>query len=361
MKIASHRLVVPAFVSIVAACGGGPLGGDDLPDAGELARDGLDRCADDGVRLELVWSVDNLHDAIVSMAVAPDGTVVLGTADGVVKQWDVGVDAGDAPRDDGRPGYGSPLSDEPGPAVRALAIGTGGDVVVGGDDDGGLRRWHVPGADLIGAVPLDSGSVTAVAAASAGQVVVADDRFGGGIRVVDLATGGTGSVFQTALWGVTTLAVQGDALYTAGHDYGLAAVERRVLAAPVDPVDTWDAFVVDPASRYGWTHAVAVTRDGAWVAAAGERFVVILAADDLAAGPVTELALDDGAHAIAFTPSGRHVAFATPAGVSLRTRDLAVEVAAAELPGVTAVALDPSGDRLLVGAADGRLRAYACR
>src|SRR5687767_8199779 len=111
----SDLLLASASLLSLIACGATP-GADDTsdddpdPDAGALGP-GLDRCADDGVALEELWSVSNLHGEIVSIAVAPDGTVVLGTADGALKQWDVGVDAGDAPLEGSRPSYGDPLND----------------------------------------------------------------------------------------------------------------------------------------------------------------------------------------------------------------------------------------------------------
>jgi hypothetical protein len=351
MRTAGLPLLL-ASASLLPACTDPAISGDDVVDP--VAGPGLDRCAADGVALEQLWSVDNLHGEIVSMAVAPDGTVVLGTADGAVKQWDVGVDAADAPLEGSRPSYGDPLEDGEGPAVRALAIDAGGGSVLGGDAAGGLRRWAVPGADFLGAVPLKSAPLTAVLPRSAREAVIADDSFGGAMRVVDLEQGLSGAPFQTALWGVTTLAARGDHLYTAGHDYQMAAVERRLARDPGAAVDAWDTLLVE-----GWVRSVGLGGD--WLVAAGDGFVVVLGAEALAAGPVAEQLLDGSARA-ALTPSGEHVAIATATEVSLWTPDLATEVERLPLDAAAAaVALDPSTERLLVAGADGRLRAYGCR
>jgi hypothetical protein len=165
--------------------------------------------------------------------------------------------------------------------------------------------------------------------------------------------------FQTALWGVTTLLADGDDLYTAGHDYGMAAVERRSVAFADTPVDAWDTLATP-----GWVRALARSADGA-LAVGGDGYVVVLAADDLAAGPVAEIAdLAAGARAVAWTASGAHLAVAADGRVALWDRALTGEVAGLDLAegaGPVALAVDASGERLIVATADGRLRALVCR
>lgn len=341
----------------VAACGDPPASGDDVPDpdAGTAQGLGLDRCADDGAVLEPTWNVDNLHGPIVSMALAGDGTVVLGTSDGAVKQWAIGTSPDDAPLEGGRPSYGDPLT-EAGAEVRALAIGASGDQVVGGDTSITVRRWTIPGAEDLGSVPLKGSPLTAIAASSATEVIVGDEAFGGQMRRVSLDDGLAGAVFETALWGVTRFATHDGSIFTTGHEYSMAAVERRTLAAPEVPADYWGGLIVS-----GWVRDLAISGDGAWLVLGGDTYVLVLAADDLAAGPVAQLDLTVPARAVAFTASGDHVAVATDDGkVALFTRDLATEVAAATVATPVALAVDASGERLVVASSDGRLRALGC-
>jgi len=329
-----------------------PSGG---PDAGgdPIAR-GLDRCADDGIALGELWTVDNLHGAMLALTIAPDGTAVVTTSDGAVKQWSLGADADSAPLAGGRPSYGDPFTDA-GTMVAALAIGADGGEVLGGDAAGALHRWAIADAGDLGSRGLAETAMTAVVGVDAGHAVVADDSFGGAMRVVPLDGGDPGAPFETGLWGVTSLAVRDGALYTAGHDYGMAAVERRDAAAPAQPADAWDDL-----STEGWVRAIDVSADGAWVAAAGDGFVAVLDAADLAAGPVARL--DATASSIAFTSSGGHLAVITADGaISLWDRTLSAQVATIAAPSPVALAVDPSGDRLVVASTDGQLRAYACR
>lgn len=361
----SHRrslLLCSALLVPAAACG--DPAPDAGPDAGDPAADGapgsavaLDRCAEDGVALEVAWNVDNLHPDTVAMTLLPDGTVVLASADGAVKQWSIGTSADAAPLPGGRPAYGEPLTDV-GTAVRALGASADGARVLGGDAAGALRQWTVSDAGALPARSLGAAPLTAVAGVPGGGIAVADDSFGGAMRVVapDDAGGDGGDVLQTALWGVTTLLADGDDLFTAGHDYGMAAVERRHAAFPHEPADAWDTLATP-----GWVRALARSTDGR-LAVGGDGYVVVLAADDLAAGPVAEVAA--GARAVAWTASGAHLAVAADGRVALWDRELTREVAGLDLAegaGPVALAVDASGERLIVATADGRLRALVCR
>lgn len=346
------------FLASVAACGdGGPATGDDAPepDAGVVTGAGLDSCADDGATLEPLWDVNNLHGPIVSMVLAADGTVVLGTSDGAVKQWSIGTSPGDAPLEGGRPSYGDPLT-ETGAEVRALAIGSGGASVIGGDAAITIRRWSIPGAEDLGSVPLEGSPLVAIAALSSAEVIVGDESFAGQMRRVSLSDGLAGTVFETALWGVTRFASGDGVVFTTGHEYGMAAVERRTVDYPEIAADYWGGLTVQ-----GWVRDLAVSGDGAWLVLGGDTFVLVFAADDLAAGPVAQVTLTSPARAVAFTASGEHVAVATDDGrVALHTRDLATEVAGAAVATPVALAVDPSGERLVVASSDGRLRAFGC-
>lgn len=330
------------------ACGtGDPAGG---PDAGDTAPRGLDLCG--GAALERMWQVNNLRGEIVAMTTAPDGTVVLATSDGAVKQWSLGTSADQAPLPGGRPSYGEPLT-EAGSAVRALTVTDGH--VLGGDADGALRQWTLPGAEDAGSRALATAPFTAIAPLSSADAVVADSSFGGAMRVVPLDGGAAGEAFATALWGVTTIEVDGTALYTAGHDYGTAAVERRDAASPATATDTWDDLLIN-----GWVRDVAISPDGTTVLAGGDGFLLTLDAAALAAGPVAQIATP-AALSVAFTHSGAHVAMASDGRVAIWDAALTAEVASAAVPGAIAIAVDPSGDRLVVASSDGTLHALVCR
>src|SRR5262249_11299735 len=134
-----------AFSIPLAGCVG--ASGDD---GTSTTTAGLDRCADGTAPLSLLWSVDNLHGEIVSMStVAPDGTIVLGTADGAVKQWALGTSTATSPLAGGRPSYGEPFT-ESGQPARALALGLGDASVLAGDDGVGVHAWSIPSAASLG-------------------------------------------------------------------------------------------------------------------------------------------------------------------------------------------------------------------
>jgi WD40 repeat protein len=350
-------LLIPFAACTGAASSGGDDDGDDTP-----STSGLDRCADGVAPLDELWSVDNLHGEIVSMStVAPDGGIVLGTADGAVKQWALGTSADAAPLEGGRPSYGDPFTESGAPA-HALAIGASGDHVFAGDDAVGVRSWSIPAAEELGSIQLKGSALTAVAPRTATEVVIADIELGGQMRVVDLASSVTSGLFETTLWEVHALATADGELFDVGADYGMAALERRDLADPIVATDGWDTLELQGAIR-----AVAVSADGAWVATGGDGHVLVLAADDLAAGPTAQLTLSAPktfltARGVAFSESGERVAVVSDDGqVALYPRDLGAAVATAPVPQPIGVAVDPSGTRLIVASADGRLRAFGCQ
>lgn len=337
----------------LVACGTSAAGDDD--DDPIPAR-GLDRCAVDGAGLELLWNVSNLHGEIVAMTIGADGTAVLGTADGAVKQWSLGASGAVAPLPDGRPSYGDPFNGLGAPA-RALAIGAGGDSILAADDGAGIREWSLADASPQRSVQLAGSPFTALVPRTATDVIVADAAMGGQMRVVDLATGRSGPAFETTLWGVAAFASDGESFYVVGHNYLRAAVERRTFARPDVVADRWDPQTIE-----GWIRSAAVSKDGAWLVTGGDGHVLVFDTTDLAAGPVATLPLDAAsARSVAFTASGDHAAVALDGRVVLVPRDLTTEVAALDVPTPVAVATDPSGERLVVASADGRLRAAGCR
>jgi WD40 repeat protein len=341
----------------LAACGAN--GDDDVVDPPDAVA--LDDCADGTAPLTNLWTVDNLHGEIISMSpVAPDGTIVLGTADGAVKQWALGATPDTAPLPGGRPSYGEPFT-ESGQPARALTLGVSGDRVLAGDDGVGLHAWAIPDAAELGALLLKGSPFTAIAARSDTEVVVADSEFSGQMRVVDLEGGIGSGVFETTLWNVTSMAASGGMLFAAGHDYGMAALERRDLASPEVATDSWDTLQVE-----GWIRSVAVSPDRAWVATGGDGHVLVLATDDLAAGPVAQLALTApkaliSARGVAFTPSGQRIAVVRDDGrLELYAPELGAPVATIDVPQPVGVMVDRTGDRLIVASGDGNLRAFGC-
>jgi WD40 repeat protein len=348
-------LVLVLLVPLAACDTGGPGDGDD-----DVTATGLDRCAVDGAQLAPLWDVSNLHGEIVSMAVAAAGTVVLGTADGAVKQWALGASAAAAPLPGGRPSYGEPF-DADGPPARALAIGADGATILAADDGAGIQEWSLATAERLRGTLLKGSPFTAVIARSAREVIVADLEQGGQMRAVDLDSGLPGAVFATSLWGVSSFVGDGDSFYVVGHDYLQAAVERRTFADPTAVADLWDPQSLDGAIR-----AAAVSPDGAWLVTGGQGHVLVFDTTDLAAGPVATRPLDEPkfiptARSVAFTASGAHVAIALEGRVALLGRDLVAETSSIDVPTPVAVAVDPSGERLVVASADGRLRAFACQ
>ncbi len=323
------------------------------PDGGDPIARGLDGCAADGVALDPLWAVDNLHGPMVALAIAPDGTAVVTTSDGAVKQWSLGSSPEEAPLPGGRPSYGDPFIDA-GTVVRAVAIGGDGQRVLGADAGGALRQWAIADASSLGDRPLDGAPLTAIAALGDDAAVVADESFGGAMRVVPLDGGAAGEPLATALWGVTALHAGAAALYTAGHDYGMAAVERRDPASPGAAADAWDDLQTE-----GWVRDIDVDAAGARLAAAGDFGLAMLDTTDLAAGPTAQVV--GPAISVAFTASGEHVAVIAGDRVILWDRALTTEIESVTVPTPVAVAVDPSGERLVVASTDGMLRAYACR
>jgi len=338
-----------------------PPGGDDVV----TEHQALDRCAEPGVALTQTWDVNNLHGPIVALTIAADGTAVVATADGAVKQWSLGVDAESAPLPEQRPSYGVPF-DDGGTSVRALAFA--GDRVLGAGADGTLRQWAMSDASALDMqttkVPL-----TAVAGIDATTGVIADEGFGGAMRTVGLDGGAAGAPFETSLWGVTTMLRHGDDLFVGGHDYGIAAVERRSAATPDTLAAVWDPEGAGGGGEFvqGWVKSLAISDDGAVLVAAGDGaetgttgYVLAFDAADLQPGPIARLDVE-GVRAVAVTRTGEHVIVATDGHVAIHPADLGDAIAGADVADPIAVAIDPSGERLVVASGDGHVRAFMCK
>jgi len=345
---------IPYLLSLLLAGCVGASGDDGT----STSAAGLDRCADGTAPLSLLWSVDNLHGEIVSMSpIAPDGTIVLGTADGAVKQWALGTSSDTSPLAGGRPSYGEPFT-ESGQPARALALGDG--EVLAGDDGVGVRAWSIPDAAALGGTQLEGSPISAIAPATDTQAVIADTAFAGEMRTVDLTgAAGTGGVFTTTLFHVTSLLAHDGALFDAGDDYGMAAIERRDLASPTSAADRWDTLELGGSIR-----ATAISSDGATIATGGDGHVLVFDAASLEDGPTARLALigTNGpvtAKGVAFTPA--HLAVVTDDGrAMLYLPDLSAPAATIATPSPIGVAIDPSGERMVIASSDGHLRAYGC-
>jgi hypothetical protein len=343
----------------LGACADNPTGGDD----DVVTATALDRCAEPGVALTQAWNVDNLHGRIVALTIAADGTAVVATEDGAVKQWSLGVDAGAAPLPGGRPSYGVPF-DDGGAPVRAVAVA--GDRVLGAGNDGTLRQWALSDASALPAQTMKI-PLTAVAGLDDGVGVIADENFGGGIRTVSLSDGETSAPFETSLWGVTTMLRTDDALFVAGHDYGIAAVERRDPSAPETVTGVWDPEGAGGGGEFlqGWVTSIAVSTDGSTLVAGsdgangGLGFVFTIDPDNLLPGP-TFVVEQAGVRAVAVTATGGHVAIATDGHVALHPADLSAAIGGVDVEDPVALAIDPSGERLIVASGDGHLRAFTC-
>src|SRR5262245_2171264 len=120
-----------ALALALAATGCGTDGSsppDDMPQPAGPSPIG--RCLAAGGTIQPLWSANNQHGAITSIA-AGGSTIVVGSEDGSVKQWAAGG---------ANPAYGVPLLDDTGVIVRALAM-AGDDQLVGVDAQGQIQHW----------------------------------------------------------------------------------------------------------------------------------------------------------------------------------------------------------------------------
>ncbi|HEY5944838.1 MAG TPA: hypothetical protein VIV40_05075, partial [Kofleriaceae bacterium] len=197
-----------------AACG--TSGGDDTIDPPhELSA--LERCVVDGGSLRELWSVGNQHGPVTSIVAG--SLVVLGGADGSVKQWTVDGD---------EPNYGTPFTTA-GATVAAMALST--EHIVAATQDGKLAEWKLADAspartntfaDVVpSALAISEDGASAIVGTTTGQSYVVD------------RASGAGTPLHTTLWGVAAVNVAaGNRLYTSGHFYGTPQIERRAADAP---------------------------------------------------------------------------------------------------------------------------------
>src|SRR5688572_14687825 len=127
-----------------AACG--TDGGQDDPPIDppiDTEPSAIERCLSSGGSLRQLWATSNQHGPVTSIAVG-GSTIVLGSADGSVKQWDV---------DGSSPSYGTPFLDDTGVVVDAIAFSSDGQVL-GADREGRLSEWRLSDARAMRTIPI---------------------------------------------------------------------------------------------------------------------------------------------------------------------------------------------------------------
>ena len=309
----------------------------------------IEDCVAGGGQVSEIWSTSNLHGPVVSLAVA-GSTIVLGSSDGSVKQWSVSGASAD-------PTYGTPFAAADVP-VNALAIGTDGKLL-GADQAGRLDEWQMSNAQATRTTSVDESPLGAVAlSANASQAAVAIGLASPSMWLVDRATGAVSAKLTTRLWGVSSFAFGGGALFSAGHFYGSPMIERRLLGAPDQVVSTWQASE----SIEGKVNAIALDRDAKTLVAVGDDFVAVLPADDLTAGP-TAFTTGTNQQAVGVALLSGNELFATvgrDGDVQLWRTATAEHVATITAPAAVGIGVDANGEHLFTSGSDGLLHAFAC-
>jgi WD40 repeat protein len=327
----------------VAACGGEStmMSGDDTIDPPRTLS-ALERCVIDGGSLKELWSVGNQHGPVTSIVAGP--LVVLGAQDGSVKQWTVDGD---------EPSYGKPFTTA-GATVAALAMSA--EHILAATMHGEVAEWKLADASAAGtstiadivpsALALSADATRAFVGTTTGQT------FG-----VDRATGTTTAPLQTTLWGVDTINVAGDRLYTAGHFYSTPQIERRIAIEPNVALDVWNEQ-----QRNGHVRAVAVDAEGKRLVAAGDGFVATFAPDALAAGPlaITDVTGHTAVGAVMLPGGALFVTAGSEGTLRVWDVDKASPVAMLSIAAPIGVATDTAGTRLYTSGPDGRLHAFGC-
>lgn len=308
----------------------------------------IERCLAEGGSLRELWSVGNQHGPVTSIAAAGT-TVVLGSADGSVKQWNL---------DGASPSYGTPFVDDTGIAVGALAMSPNGHLV-GADRSGRVSQWRLSDAQPMGTTTVADAALTVVGIEEHGKLAgVAHGVDSPDVRVIDLATAAVSEPLATTLWGVSSVVFgHGRVLFTAGHWYGVPMIERRSLDAPDTVVAEWAEMTM-----HAHVTAIAVDPYVTRMVAAGTGFVAVLDPDalDTSEPAIHELGDFDP---IAIALVGRDV-FATvtrEGTLQLWSATTTEPLAAVTVPAPVGLAVDEQGSTLFTSGADGELHAFGCR
>ncbi len=328
---------------LVAACGN-----DGSQVDPPIEASAIERCLTEGGALRPLWATSNQHGPVTSIAVG-GSTIVLGSADGSVKQWDV---------EGASPSYGTPFVDDTGIGVDAVAFSSDGQVL-GVDRQGRLSEWRLSDARAMRTIPVADVPLEVVAVSEhAEQAAVARGSAHPEIEIVDRATGAIGAPLQTTLWGVHSIVYgHGGALFTAGHWYGVPMIERRAMSAPSDVIEVWADMAMT-----AHVHAIAVDPYVTRMAAGGDQFVAVLDPKALASD-ATIVREVEGHRAIDVAVLGTRV-FATvgqEGTLRLWSATTAEPLAMLEIPEPIGLGVDAAGETLFTAGPDGMLRAFGCR
>lgn len=328
-------------VLCVAACGTDDGGSGRVdPPVGVSA---LERCVAGGGALSEVWSANNQHGPVTSIVAG--SLIVLGGADGSVKQWSFDGDV---------PEYGSPFATS-GAEVGGLVL-TKDAHIVAATMLGDVTEWRLADAAKARSMTIADASLVAVAARADGAQLAVGTTNGELFALARPA--GERTQLQSELWGVSSILYGGDdQLFTAGHYYGVPRVEQRAADAPVVVTHAWQDN-----TRDGHVRAVDVNPEGTTLVAAGDGFVAVLAPGQLERGP-TAISDVAGHMAVGVTvlPGGELFATAGSEGTLKIWRTATAElVSSLTIPAAAGIARDPVGTRLFTSGADGRLHAFGC-
>jgi cytochrome c len=316
--------------------------GDDVVDPPRNVS-ALERCVLDGGSLKELWSVSNQHGPVRSIVAG--SLVVLGGADGSVKQWSVDGD---------EPAYGKPFTTAGAP-VAAMALSADAHILAA-TEQGQVAEWRLADAASARTTTIADAQLSALAVSGdAAQAVTGTTS--GDLIAVTRATGAM-TPLVTDLWGVSSVGfAAGDRLYTAGHWYGTPQLERRIAIEPNVALDVWS-----DRGRTGHVRSFGVDDKATLVAAGGDGFVATFAPDALAAGPlaITEVADHTAVGTVVLPGAALIVTAGSEGTLRVWSAESAAPIATLSIAPPIGIAADTAGTRLFTSGADGRLHAFGC-
>jgi len=339
------------LIVLAAACGvdGGtepPI--VDPPIVDPPVASAIGRCLAEGGALKQLWATSNQHGPVTSIAVG-GSTIVLGSADGSVKIWNVNGSS---------PSYGTPFLDDTGIVVDAIAFADDGQVF-GGDRQGRLSEWRLADSETMRTIPVGEDPLETIALSPDGsQAAVGAGPLSPAVRIINRANGAVGAPLPTTLWGVRSIAYgTGGELFTAGHWYGVPMIERRSIDEATEVVDEWKVM-----SMTGHVHGIAVDSAVTRLAAAGDDFVGVFDPHALETG-VSIIRPVVGHRAIDVALLGTDVVASAGEEGTLRlwSATTVEPLAQLEIPEPVGLGVSGDGATLFTSGPDGILRAFGCR